>query len=139
MGVKNGYLYYVIEEKKNSDDKYTYGFYRIPTSGKKVKPERMFGMKLETLADVRINTNYMYILGDRKGYRVSLSGKTFRPKKFYTLDDGNFGWSFRTLDSSQVEIVNSYMYIHGRFGSSYYRLKLSGAELRKSSRPYLWK
>ncbi len=139
IGCRNGYLYYVIRGDKNKDKLSEYTFWRISPTGENDTPEKMFSLKVKTLADARIHGNYMYLLGDGDGYRVTLAGRSTKPKKIFTIGSDGFSWSFGTLNSSQVEIIDGYIYFSGRFGSRYYRVKLSGKDLRKSSKPFLWK
>ena len=141
VGINGGNIYFTVRERENDDGTFTYSLWRIPADPENEMPKRLCRMKFETLADIRIAGDRICLLGDMKGYTADLSG-SFKLKKIFTLPDGYF-YNYDEYDvidkAPPVEISGNYIYITSSDGEIYYRVKLNGKSLSKSSKPYLWR
>ena len=141
IGINGGNIYFTIRERENDDYTFNYSLWCIPADAENEMPKRLCRMKFETLADIRINGDRLYLLGDGKGYAADLSG-SFRLKKIFTLTDGYFYNydEYAIIDKAlPVTISENYIFITPDDGNIYYRAKLNGKGLSKSSKPYLWR
>ena len=141
IGINGGNIYFTIRERENDDYTFNYSLWCIPADAENEMPKRLCRMKFETLADIRINGDRLYLLGDGKGYAAELSG-SFRLKKIFTLTDGYFYNydEYAIIDKAlPVTISENYIFITPDDGNIYYRAKLNGKGLSKSSKPYLWR
>ena len=141
IGVSGGYLYFSIREQENDDGTYSYSLWRILTDAENEMPEKLCEMQFETLSDMRISGNYLYLLGNKKGCRAKLTG-SFKLQKIFTLPDGYF-YEYDEYDilgkAAPMVIDGSYIYITSSDGKAYYRAKLNGTNLTKSTAPFVWR